>query len=521
MADIIRKNKNNTLRKAIAKEDKGVYKTTTKLTTSICVEGTWANRKLIFKHDGVKDCIPLPAEWGGGGWITDCSGVANCIATSSEVAQEILNFLATNNIVFGGDITFENNDVTFNNSDVNFTNDTTLNYDSTTISNHDWDTINNDNNTINNDGNVINNTDNTINNEDNTVNYNSTTVNSTDSTYNNDGDTFNSSNSTYNHDWDTVNYDNTTIEWGQFTNITLYNPTIIGGTGAEVFWFNEAPIAWWAPGTVLTLTNIPLGDVVLSTVGWLIAIEPTDYTHIANSTQVTLNMDTTWEDILVSYVVSQVTVNTALVNEVITGNSANTTFPLISEPLGDIMVSIKWWVIQIEPTDYIYTAWDDDFEMLIDTTGLDIIVTYLKDTTLQQSKQSDWNETDNTKQSYIKNKPTIPVIPPIPTDVSDLTDVNNLLWGTITPAPVIASTHNATVWEYVLVQNMGNTTINLPPAQEGKQIRIKKFTGEDVFQVTINPNGSELIDGYTAVSMSINRTMYTFTGINGNRYLGD
>lgn len=515
MAETIRKNKNNTLRKAIAKEDKGVYKMTTKLTTSICVEGTGLERKLIFKHDGVRDCIPLPAEGGGGGWITDCSGVASCIANNPEVAQEILNFLATNNIVFGWDITFQDNDVTFNNSDVNFTNNTELNYDSTTISNHDGDTINNNNNTINNDGNVINNT-------NNTVNYDTTTVNSENSTYNNDGDTFNSSNSTYNHDGDTVNYDNstitntnTTIDWGTYTDVTLYNPTIVGGSGAEIFWFNEDPISGWAPGLVITLTKIPLWDVVLSTVGGLIAIEPTDYTHATNSTQVTINMDTTWEDILVSYVVSQWAVNTELVNEVIVGWASNTLFPLLNEPLGDIMVSVKGGVIQIEPTDYTHTAGDDEFTMLIDTTWLDIIVTYLKDTTLQQSKQSDWNETDNTKQSFIKNKPTIP------TDVSDLTDVNSLLGGTITPAVVSSPTHNATVGEYVLVEHLANTTINLPPAQEGKQIRIKKFTGEDVFQVTINPNGSELIDGYTAVSMSINRTMYTFTGISGNRYLGD
>lgn len=501
MADTIRKNKNNTLRKALPKEEKGTYKTTLKYSTSICVEGTGEDRKLIFKHDGIKDCIPLPAEWGGGGWITSCAWVANCIANNSEVATAILNFLATNNIVFGWDITFQDNDVTFNNSDVNFTNNTELNYESTTISNHNGDTINNNNNVINNDGNVINNTDNTI-------NYDSSTVNSTDTTYNHDGDTVN-------YDDSTINNTNTNINGGTYTDVTLYNPTIVGGSGAEIFWFNEDPISGWAPGLVITLTKIPLWDVVLSTVGGLIAIEPTDYTHTLNSTQVTINMDTTWEDILVSYVVSQWAVNTELVNEVIAGWASNTLFPLLNEPLGDIMVSIKGWVIQLEPTDYTHTAGDDEFTMLIDTTWLEIIVTYLKDTTLQQSKQSDWNETDNTKQSFIKNKPTIP------TDVSQLTDTTNLLWGTITPAVVSSPTHNATVGEYVLVEHLANTTINLPPAQEGKQIRIKKFTGEDVFQVTINPNGSELIDGYTAVSMSINRTMYTFTGISGNRYLGD
>lgn len=425
----------------------------------------------------------VSSSWGWG-WVINCEWVITCVEEAENIVLQ-WNITVEWTSVFEWDVDFEWDNVNFTNTTINNVG-VLQNYDSTSTTNHNGDTNNYDWGTIN---------------------Y--------------DWSTINSSSTEYNHDWDEINYNNTNIEWGSYTNATLYNPTIVWGTWAEIFWYNEEPITWGPDPLTITLTNIPLGDVVLSTVGGLIAIEPSDYTHANNSNQVVMNMDTSWEDILVSYIVAQGSVNTALVNEVITGDASNTVFPLINEPLWDIMVSVKGGVIQIEPTDYTHTAGDDEFTMLIDTTWLDIIVTYLKDTTLQQLKQSDWNEIDNTKQSFIKNKPTIPVIPPIPTDVSDLTDTTNLLWGTITPAVVSSPTHNATVGEYVLVEHLANTTINLPPAQEGKQIRIKKFTGEDVFQVTINPNGSELIDGYTAVSMSINRTMYTFTGISGNRYLGD
>lgn len=424
---------------------------------------TWSGTK--------SDPYIVSSSWGWG-WVVDCDWVITCVEEAENIVLQ-WNLTVEWTSIFEWDANFEWANVNFTDTTINNIG-VTENYDETSSVTYNWTTIDHNNTT---------------------ETYNSSTI-----SY--DGDT-------------SINYDNTTIEGGIYTDVTLYNPTIVGWSEAEIFWFNEEPVAWWAPGTVLTLTNKPLWDVVLSTVGWLIAIEPTDYTHTSNSQQVTINMDTTGEDIIVSYIVSQNAVNTELVNEVITGGASNTVFQLADEPLGSIMVSIKGWVIQIEPTDYTHTAGDDEFTMLIDTTGLDIIVTYIKDISIQQSKQSDWNETNNSKQSYIKNKPIIP------TDVSQLTDTTNLLWWTITPFIVNTSTHNATVGEYILVQNLASTTINLPPAQEGEQIRIKKFTGEDVFQVIINPSGSELIDGYTSTTMNINRTMYTFTGINGNRYLGD
>lgn len=86
---------------------------------------------------------------------------------------------------------------------------------------------------------------------------------------------------------------------------------------------------------------------------------------------------------------------------------------------------------------------------------------------------------------------------------------------------VNSPTHNAVTWEYLLVTTSADTTINLPAWQDGDFVKIKKFTWEDVFVITIIPNGSELIEGYDDATMNINRTMYTLTSINSNRYLGD
>jgi hypothetical protein len=78
--------------------------------------------------------------------------------------------------------------------------------------------------------------------------------------------------------------------------------------------------------------------------------------------------------------------------------------------------------------------------------------------------------------------------------------------------------------DYILVEYTGwDTTINLPDANtcNGKSIKVKKFTGEDVLVTTILPFGTQLIDWYTWATMNINRTMYTLTAISGNWYLGD
>lgn len=94
----------------------------------------------------------------------------------------------------------------------------------------------------------------------------------------------------------------------------------------------------------------------------------------------------------------------------------------------------------------------------------------------------------------------------------------------VTPVTLNTATHNAVSWEYIVVTySAGNSTINLPDASVNNWsvIKVKKFTGEDVLVTTIVPFGAQLIDGFTGATMNINRTMYTFTAINGNWYLWD
>lgn len=282
MADTIRKNKNNTLRKALPKEDKGVYKMTTKLTTSICVEGAGLERKLIFKHDGVRDCIPLPAEWGGGG-IVDCSGVANCIDNSPEVTQAILNFLATHDIVFNGHITFEDT---------------------------------------------------------------------------------------------TVTYINTTIEGGTYVNQTIYNPTIIGAKTAKYEWYNEGPMNGDAAGTVFNLTYVPIGDIIISMVGGVIQLEPGDYTHVQWENKFTLDIDTTGQEILVSYIATIIPEDNMLFNEIpLAGGTPGTVITLTNIPVGDVIVSFEGGLIQEPGVDYTHAG--NTITMTNDTTGQNILVTYV------------------------------------------------------------------------------------------------------------------------------------------------
>lgn len=75
----------------------------------------------------------------------------------------------------------------------------------------------------------------------------------------------------------------------------------------------------------------------------------------------------------------------------------------------------------------------------------------------------------------------------------------------------------------VVTNSASDTTINLPTAvwHDGQWIKVKKLTGEDVRVTTVVPFGAELIDGFTGATMNINRTMYTFTAVAGNWYLGD
>ena len=148
--------------------------------------------------------------------------------------------------------------VVFDDTDINFENWTTLNYDITVVSNHNRDT----------------------------VNY--------------DWSTINSNNTEYNHTGDTINYDaTTTVEWGVFTNNTFNNATFTGNIGISDRLVNEIKTGWVA-GT-FTLANTPSGNIQVSIIWWLIQVPWVDYTHIGNSTSFTTLIDTTWDQLLVTY----------------------------------------------------------------------------------------------------------------------------------------------------------------------------------------------------------------------------
>lgn len=131
--------------------------------------------------------------------------------------------------------------------------------------------------------------------QDNTVVFNNSEVN-----YN--WSTINSTNTEYNHTGDTINYDaTTTVEWWVFTNNTFNNATFTGNIGVGIKWVNEQ-IPWW-PAWLFGLANIPMWDIQVSTVGWVIQIETWDYTHANDSQTFTTAIDTTGTILLVSYII--------------------------------------------------------------------------------------------------------------------------------------------------------------------------------------------------------------------------
>ena len=150
--------------------------------------------------------------------------------------------------------------VNFDDTDINFENWTTLNYDSTVVSNHNGDTINYDWSTIN------------------------------------------SNNTEYNHTGDTINYDSTTtVDGGTFTNNTFNNATFTWST--VIAWALVTDyIPWDVATTVYTLSNIPSGTIQVSTQGWVIQIDPSDYTHTDNTITFTGNVNRTGFDLIVTYI---------------------------------------------------------------------------------------------------------------------------------------------------------------------------------------------------------------------------
>lgn len=103
-----------------------------------------------------------------------------------------------------------------------------------------------------------------------------------------------------NHTGDTINYDSTTtVEWGVFTNNTFNNPTFTGNIGISDRLVNEIKTGWVAGA--FTLANTPSGNIQVSIIWWLIQVPWVDYTHIGNSTSFTTLIDTTWDQLLVTY----------------------------------------------------------------------------------------------------------------------------------------------------------------------------------------------------------------------------
>ena len=93
-----------------------------------------------------------------------------------------------------------------------------------------------------------------------------------------------------------TNYNN-----GIYNNPTINNPTFTWSSviaGALVTDY----IPWNIATTVYTLSNIPSGTIQVSTQGWIIQIEPSDYTHTDNTITFTGNVNRTGIDLIVTYI---------------------------------------------------------------------------------------------------------------------------------------------------------------------------------------------------------------------------
>lgn len=338
----------------------------------ICLDGSWPTQRIVLRMGSWESCIATSnIVWGVDcndlaacpiiiqilQDITDletdltniCDTVANCIATNVNVQTELLNWLeALTNVNltwtwnFWWPVTFTNT-VDFTDSTITYTN-TTQNYTAPTLISCEavvafgWTytfpvntdfvevkvtntavqyTINKSINTGTNNYNVgswvisvtvtaidvtvtdiswVNTLDSICYYEGNIVNQNGTIYNNTNvTTYNTGSNTYNdSTTNTYGG-----NLYNTTIN-----NPVINNPTFTGSIGIGMAWFNEpTPFTWGAVSTVLNLTNTPNGDILLSLEGWVIQLEPSDYTHVAGTNLVTMNIDTTGQNILVSYII--------------------------------------------------------------------------------------------------------------------------------------------------------------------------------------------------------------------------
>ena len=298
-----------------------------------------------------------------------------------------------------------------------------------------------------------------------TANYNWSTINNTNVTETNTGWTVNNVNQTINNDnqtevnnnWTTINNDNTTEN---NTNVTEnYDSTSVTNNNGNTINNN------WST------TNNTNNAV----------------TNYDSTTTVNMDGDTNIENLTVNNITTQWGGN----------------------------VVVNWsWIRQNEDT-----VWAT--EILLTDTPLSW------EAWLLVFKQDSWlhrTATDDYTYDSVNNKITFPAL------VSwDKIEVRYMKWWwaqiqQVVPATVSWNSYTANFGEYVLVtNNASDTDINLPDAtsQNWWVIKIKKFTWEDTLTVRINPVSWQLIDWYTWATMNVDRTMYTFTSIDWNRYLGD
>jgi len=100
--------------------------------------------------------------------------------------------------------------------------------------------------------------------------------------------------------------------------------------------------------------------------------------------------------------------------------------------------------------------------------------------------------------------------------VQDAIDrVRKTLWVELNSA-----TYSARSWDYVVVKyTWWDVAITLPSPVDWADVRIKKFTGEDVNTISILPNWTELVEWTTWATINLHRTMATFTCIWGDWYV--
>jgi len=453
--------------------------------------------------------------------------------------------------------TINNNETITNNTDTNENNaGVTENYDNTSTTNNNGNTINN-NETITNNTDVIENWD-----WDNVINLteNSSITNNLDGTVtNNLWDTYVENNvyetwATINNEWEVnINYNeytennthtNTVInnEWNVTNNYEDYienntydSTTVInhdGGThnysNIEITYDNTTNVNYEGNTTMenLTVNNItfPWGNVFVNGIGnWEVTDEAvSEYSLVA--TPMSEGSVIVWadsgtglfplapaSDYTYDVLLNKITFSTPLgtgerayiwilswnananlgwvsYTETFTATAGQTEFNLSDTPAWEdwIWVSTRSWL---------YGKLGSALDYEYDSVTNKIIL----------PAQDDW---DVIQVRYIGFVNPIPPVTEFTFDVIEPT----------TPQT------NASAWNYILITyNVWDSSILLPDANtcEWKCIKIKKFTWEDVRQVTIIPYWTQLIDGYTWATMNINRTMYTLTAIGGNWYLGD